>query len=202
MKKTFLLTLCIFLFTSLLSAALLFADIVPPNSEYVDKCVKIANLKQFPDAILLGYIDYVSDGYNIYVVENDKCLTKGYKFNRLHLYWTPREYVDSVGVENIKVEPVWIENENHDSGGYHEYQITDENVHLLLENVDVTGGYVTKGTKVSSEEEYYAIYSEDDELKLYLSEKVTIYKDGNKNVASYAPPVPTSNKSESEDKKK
>ena len=60
------------------------ADVLPPDSHQLERCVKIENLDKFPDIVLIGYYTGpMIDKYEAYQIKNDECLTKEYKFNKL-----------------------------------------------------------------------------------------------------------------------
>lgn len=41
---------------------------------------------------------------DVYIIEQNECLSSGYKFNDFTIYAAKRDYVDSVGVDNIDFE--------------------------------------------------------------------------------------------------
>ena len=55
MKKSFIYTLFSLAFVLLFSSTVS-ADIIPPNSHSLDRCVKIVNLNDFSDVVLISYI--------------------------------------------------------------------------------------------------------------------------------------------------
>ncbi|MEA3398976.1 MAG: hypothetical protein U9R00_00480, partial [Patescibacteria group bacterium] len=81
MKKIIVLSL----FSFFLLSGISFADVIPDNSHKVDKCVKITNLDQFIYNGLIGSVIF-GDSVKNYIIENNKCLTSGYKFATLKIY--------------------------------------------------------------------------------------------------------------------
>ena len=45
----------------------LYDDIIPENSHFVEKCVKITNLNDYPDVSLIGYIYGIMPSRNNFV---------------------------------------------------------------------------------------------------------------------------------------
>lgn len=77
----------------------LFCDIIPDNSHYVEKCVKITNLTDYPDISLIGYIYGVMPSDN-YIIDST-CLSKGYKFNSFDIYAVEKDYLTNKDVTEI-----------------------------------------------------------------------------------------------------
>jgi hypothetical protein len=127
------------------------ADLLPPNSHQFDLCVKVVNLNKFPKIVLIGdIIGFVSDGYEPYQIENNKCLEQGSKHNQLSVYW------------NIKERGISIDPNN-----------------LLLEKINVYGGYVDKDDPlVKKEIEYSLTKVPGGKFVLYESKKTFEYNDG------------------------
>ncbi len=83
MKKIISLSL-LFLFSLVLTAH---ADVIPENMHAIDRCAKFVNLDKYPNITLTASYSGPMVQGETYTVENNKCLTKGYKFNTLHIYW-------------------------------------------------------------------------------------------------------------------
>ncbi|MBN1646033.1 hypothetical protein JW868_03270, partial [Candidatus Woesearchaeota archaeon] len=81
---TILLVLVVLIATS----SLVCADVLIEDTKIVGRCVKISNIAEYPDISVIGYISgpMLPDD-KAYVVNPEKCLFKGYKFNQLSLYW-------------------------------------------------------------------------------------------------------------------
>ena len=90
MKKS-LYTVLFSLALSLVVAPQAFADALMPNTRIVDRCVKVVNLVDVPEVALIGRIKQIGGGADkIYEIQNDTCISKGYKFNSLSLYWNDK----------------------------------------------------------------------------------------------------------------
>jgi len=148
----------LFLFTSAARA-----DIIPPNSKPLNRCVKFVNLDKFPDVILIGrYTGPMVTEPVIYQVENNKCLEKGYKFNTLDLYW------------NTKAKGAMVNPDN-----------------LLLKNVETYGGYVPLKSSLSREDIEYSIAGfSGGKLIIYQSGKISEYGSGSpEQIETFANPL-------------
>ena len=80
-------------------------DVIDPNTHVVDRCVIVTNLSDFPDIVLVGA--YISPGKTVqgrYVVKNDSCMTKGYRFNSFYLFWVVKSYFNSVGIDALPLD--------------------------------------------------------------------------------------------------
>jgi hypothetical protein len=88
------------------------ADIPPPEGFHVPSlCAKITNLNEFPDVVLIAYVRrnvIVSP----YVVKNNECLTKGYKFNILDVSWVTKEKFNLIDLSNLKLNDLNLLSEN------------------------------------------------------------------------------------------
>lgn len=84
------------------------ADIPPPNSHYLDYCAKITNLDQFPDIVILGKITGIQN--DVTVITNNTCISKGYKFNSISVYWNTKDKGTIVDSSNLLIENmnVWV----------------------------------------------------------------------------------------------
>lgn len=162
MKKLIIYTLFslvfVFLFSSTVSA-----DVIPPNSHPLNRCVKVANLNEFSDVVLIGYYTGpMVDKYESYQVKNNECLTKGYKFNSLSIYWNTKNKSNSVEPDN-----------------------------LLLENVEPYGGYVDQNNPLVKEDIEYSIAGfSSGKLVLYKSKQTSEYNNGTpKKVETFSNPL-------------
>lgn len=99
-KPSHVLFLILCIFMSITNIA--HADMMPPDSHEVGKCVKIVNIDDFPDYYFIGYITGPEAGGNqFYIIKQEECLTKGYKFNELQILSVDKKYIDSIGIDNF-----------------------------------------------------------------------------------------------------
>ena len=163
MKKLIIFSLftlvLIFLIPSISSA-----DVPPENSHPLDRCVKIVNLNEFPNIILIGYSTGPTiDTYEAYQIENNKCLDKGYKFNKFSIYWATKEKFNSIDLKNLTLNNAK----------------TPTDITLLLENIETDGGYVEKSNPLIKEDiEYSLAGNPNEKLTLNKSKQISEYNDG------------------------
>jgi len=164
---------------------LLFASIsssanVLPNDFYIKRCVKIVNINEFPNIVVIGYYPVNRTGSFVkkYVVNQDSCLTKGNKFNRFYLLWTTKSYFDSTGIFDPQYEKVI-----QDFGG--EKTTPDSPIHLLSNEIELNG----KDTlKLVSEELSYKLYMSSADISLYLSRKISHFIDNTEKTMTFPQP--------------
>ena len=129
MKQSFIKVL--FVLTSLfLAYSVAWADVMPPNSHLLNRCAKIVNLSSFPEIVLIGNITgpTVENNNETFLIEEDQCLDKGYKFNTLSIYWNTKANPTTLVPKNLLIEsmPTWggyIDNKNPLIGEVFEYSI-------------------------------------------------------------------------------
>jgi len=152
MKKITILSLILLGFG--FSFLLVKADIITPGYRYVGRCVKIINLDQFPEISLIGRITGpgVSNDTsgNIIEIKNNECISKGYKFNSINIYWNDKD----------------------------KSSIIDENK-LLIENFDVDTKYIKeKDPLIKEEVEYSLIQASFGKYRLEKTKEISYYNNG------------------------
>ncbi|MDD5189880.1 MAG: hypothetical protein PHE50_02425, partial [Dehalococcoidales bacterium] len=71
------------------------ADVILPNTHAVERSIVFVNLGEYPTIVLFGNVTSpVGNHVETFQVENNKPLYKGYKFNKLLIYWNTIEKVD------------------------------------------------------------------------------------------------------------
>lgn len=150
MRKSFICILFSFAFVFLFPSATS-ADIIPPNSRLLNRCFKVVNLNDFPDIVLISYVTGpMVRGSGISQIKNNECLSKGYKFNLLKIYW------------NTKDKPDLIDQNN-----------------LLLDNAEVYGGYIDQNNPLVKEDIEYSIAGfSGGKLVFYKSKQISEYNNG------------------------
>jgi hypothetical protein len=156
MKKIF-----IYIFSSL-SLALLFsstasADVLLPDYHYIIRCVRVMNLNEYPDVVLIGHMTGPSfDKYEkSYQINNNECLEAD-RFSSLSIYWTTKEKFNSIDLKNLN----------------------PADVTLLLDNVDTKNQQVDASNPLRKEDIEYSIAG-------FSSEKLIFYK--SKQTSEYLP---------------
>jgi len=154
--KILIILLIISVFTS--SAC---ADVLFPGTRGMDRCVKIVNLDDFPEIVLVGHIiGPVIQCEHPYIVSSDECLTKFYKANELTIYAIDKAYLESKGLENIDLE-------------------SDQNLCSYKVEINPDWDVVNIANPLIREEIEYSIAGfSEDRLIIYKSRKVSEYKAG------------------------
>ena len=147
------------------------ADVILPNTHPVQCCAKISNANTFPDIVVIGFIRTVSGGSDRYVVNQDSCLTKGYKFNGFYLLWTAKSYFDSVGLANLPLD-VFINGLSKKKTA-----VQDSRIHLLSNSIELYIPPVPDTNKLISEELRYLLYGNGSNIVVHLSEKRCYFSD-------------------------
>ena len=152
------------------------ADIINPGQKVVARCASVCNADSFPNVVLVGAI--VWGGTTRYIIKQDSCLTKGYKFSRFYVIWTTKAYFDSVGLDGLPLESV--------IGTAKSTSLpVAAPVYLLSSTVEPYGGTVPVTNPLASEELHYSLANTGGALSIYLSKKVSIATDGARTVEYY-----------------
>lgn len=137
------------------------ADVLFPGTRGMERCVKIVNLDDFPEIVLVGHITGpVIQCENPYVISSDECLTKFYKANDLTIYAIDKDYLEAKGLENIDLE-------------------TDPNLCYYEVEINPEWDVVNVANPLKREEIEYSIAGfSEDRLILYKSRQVSEYLAG------------------------
>ena len=127
-----------------------YCDVIEINTHYVDKCVKITNIDDYPEVSLLGFIPPSAAPYDTYVINSIDCLTKGYKYNNFNIYAVKKEYLIGKDIKKIDLP--------------RDPNASPNNIHIEL-----YGGYINDSISISSIEQYYKIVG-------YTTTSVVLYK--------------------------
>jgi len=157
----FLKNLSLFVIITLLQTAItptVLADIIPPESHKLERCVTITGLSEFSDMSVIGfYQGPTTDGEGYYVEENS-CLTQGYKFNDFAIYIVPKWRMDEKDITKESIE--------------------ESRAGLLLSGIRPDGGYIENSNPLTKEEITYLLTEEDNTYKLEKQTKISTYNDG------------------------
>ena len=149
------------------------ADVLLPDHHPVERCITIQNLDEFPDISLIGqYTGPMTAEPVRYIIQADSCLYKGYKFNRLSIYWVLNDYLEAVGLENMPLSQPATAKKKEDvlqQCGF----ITDE--------LDPYGGQVPDDNPLIKEELFFRISSNAGSFRLLLAERISSFRDGTEN---------------------
>lgn len=96
---------CVLLFQCML-CSLTLADVMPPKSHLLERCVQITNSQAFDDIAILAVVG-VYGNPTIYEVVQGKCLNKTYKFFRTDLYWIKKNALAKLGgIQGVQFKTV------------------------------------------------------------------------------------------------
>ncbi|MFH1189034.1 MAG: hypothetical protein V1652_04305 [bacterium] len=159
MKKRFIIYI-VYLFIGVCIASCVHADIVPPDSHQLERCVTITNIDDFDNFYIIGHITGpTTNGYENYIFKQNTCLELGYKFNAVKIFAVEKSYADLVGIEVLDV--------------------SDMHLYGADDIVNPYGGLVDNGDPLVKERIEYAISDiSDDTVTLYESKHVSEYNDG------------------------
>lgn len=156
MKKRITFLLVVFLFLGRIS----YGDIIIDNAHYVEKCVKITNLADYPEVALLGFVPPSAMSYDTYLISSSQCLTKGYKFNDFNVFAVSKAYLEGKDIKKIDLP-------------------RDPNAIRSNIHIEVFGGYVHDSIPISGVEQYYKIIGFSDmSVILHKWKEVTKYNNG------------------------
>ena len=178
MKKLTLFTIWLVLALLLSFSPPVSADIIFPNTHYVQWNVKFVNLDHFPEIILLGQTAGPF-GKNDFQIKNNERLDKGYHVNILTVYWNTKDKLMTIN----RIDPDKSLGVIDPYGGFDYGYVPDSNP-LVKETIEYSlAGFV------------------DGKLVIYKSRQTSEYNDGTpvKDVifddpapnASHQPPAPT-----------
>ena len=125
------------------------ADILPQNSHYVERCVKIANLDQYPSIVVITQdLRMSGDGQTLSPAAAGACLpAPSYKFDGYKIYWAERSYADSISLQDLKLK----------NASYEASSIDDANIHFITSSISTAGGYIDNSNPATSEEVSYIL---------------------------------------------
>ena len=107
------------------------ADVIPGGFHSVSRCVRVVNLNEFPDVVLIGYYTGPMVKYEAYRIKNNQCLDKGYKLNKFSVYWTTKEKFASLDLKNLRLTDITFLEDLQPYGGN-----VDKNNPLIKEDIE------------------------------------------------------------------
>jgi len=135
-------------------------DVIVINVHYVDKCVKITNIDDFPDVSLLGYPHPGAMNYDTYLISSNQCLTKGYDYNDFYIYAVNKEYLIGKDIKKLDL-------------------FKDPNAMLSNNHIIPFGGYIQDSIPILAVEEYYKIVGfSKTQVILYKWQEITKFNNG------------------------
>lgn len=154
-KQLILLTILLFALSRIS-----FGDIIIENTHFVQKCVKITNLADYPDVSLLGFdIPGYWESFS-YEISSEECLTKDYKFGDFKIFAVRKAYLK--GKDIRKIDPTGDPN------------AVPSNLQL-----EPYKGYVWDSIPISAIDQFYMILGfSKNEVILHKWKEVTRFNNG------------------------
>lgn len=140
----------VFLFGLILSPFFASADVIMPGTHYLDLCAKVINLDSFSHIVLIGKTSGpMASSNGVFLVKNNTCISKGYKFNSLDLYWNTKENPEVIDADK-----------------------------RLVKDMDVYGGYVDDKNPIKKQTIEYSLVSSGSGFKLVKISDTSEYNNG------------------------
>jgi hypothetical protein len=157
------------------------ADVIVPNYHMAWICDKVINVNDFPDIDVIGYIGPPTASANTrYVVNQDSCLQRGYRFSSYYFFWAAKHYVDSVGLDSLPISAVI-------SASRTSAPATSD-LHLLSNSINTFGILVPDSIKLTSEELFYKLFAGNSNLYVYLWKTISHFSDSTVKTDTFAQP--------------
>jgi hypothetical protein len=166
--------------------AVVAADIILPNYHTAWYCARIINVADFPDITVIGYIGPPTASANTrYIVNQDSCLLKGYKYSSYYFIWAPKHYVDSVGLDSLPLS-TFVKGLAKKNGRASVQETSD--LHLLSKAINTYGILVPDSIKLISEEFFYKLFPGNSNMYVYLWKTISHFSDSTSKVDTFAQP--------------
>lgn len=115
-----------------------YGDVINIGEHYVQKCVMITNIDDYPEVSLLGFVPTGVINYDTYVISSSQCLTKGYKYNDFNVFAVSKEYLAGKDIKKLDLP-------------------RDNNAIPSNIRIEPFGGYLNDSIPISATEQYYKI---------------------------------------------
>jgi len=126
-----------------------FGDVIVIGVHYVEICLKITNIEDYPEVCLLGF-SQGSIKYDTYIISSSKCLSTGYKGNFFYIYAVNKTYLEGKDLQKLNLlKDINAVNSNMQINGF--------------------GSYVDDSSHISAIDQYYKIAG-------FSSNSVILYK--------------------------
>ena len=147
MKMNFFVVLVLLLLGTFVSA-----DVIIPNTHFVDKCVKIINVESFSDYVIVEVITGPGSGGNsppeVNQLDSNICMRKGYKYNRYAVYAIEKSYFDSTSTFDLNLDSSKVFKSNiaiEPYGGYVPDSDSTVKIDLTYKIIDIKDGNLNLG---------------------------------------------------------
>jgi hypothetical protein len=163
-------------------SAALRADIISPDTNLVQNCIKIVNTADFPDFTVIAVVNAYGGSKIVktYVVKPDQCLEKGYKFNGLLIVAVQQEDSKEQGLDNLPLAPLindWVKNKKLPDAA--------SPFQLLSAALKPEAISVSRSDPLRSVVSEYKLALQDGSLKLALARKTETFRDGKSRITNY-----------------
>lgn len=163
----------------LFMTGLISGDIIPWPGP-IKRCVKIVNVNEFPDIVIIACVFNRSGNNELkYVVTKDSCL-KGNKCDRFYLLWTDTANFDSTGLADASYE-------NFIEGLDKKSMNKNSPIHLLCDTIGLEAERVFKQGSFY-ENLSYKLYRCASGFSLYLSNRVSNLLGDTETTENFLPP--------------
>jgi hypothetical protein len=138
-----------------------YGDVIISNTHFVDKCIKITNLSDYPEISLIGIIYSLQGNIeDAYLVNSDICLHRGYRMCKFEIFAAKNDYL----ADRNLIETDWTSNEN---------------AFKTSINLEPYKGYVSDINPLEGIEDYYKIAGfTDTSVVLYKWKEIMQYNNG------------------------
>jgi len=169
-----------------LLSAFVSADLLPPDHSIFNySCIKIVNIREFPEIVVLGYTISQEGKTEIkHIVNQDACLSiKKYPF-KYYLLWVAKSFLDTA-----KTPDTWIEKFVEDL--VDNKSVQNSPIHLLSDAIKPFGRteWETYKKTIISAELFFKLYMKGPTVSLYLSKKITRFSDGTEATDTFPQPM-------------
>lgn len=143
----------------LLAFKVSFCDMIPPNSHYMEKCVKITNLDEYANITLLAYTSGPMK-IDTYKITSTNCLSGAYKFTSLTIYAVKNSYLKNKSITSLDLP-------------------NDKNALKTNIKIQQNSGYISDSDPTISLNQYYKIAGfTDTSVVIYLWKEEIEYNNG------------------------
>lgn len=161
-------------------------DVILTGYHQVQRCAIVSNISQFPDIVLFAAYKQTmsSQTPERYVIEENKCLEKGYKFCPFYVFWAEKGYFESVGLNNLPIEDYLAVKKTNENNIQPVRAIPFS---IISTSIEPLGSQVPDSDLTISENLEYKLIptATGKTYTLYLASKTTHYNNGKDTVIEY-----------------
>ncbi len=152
----------LFVFISFLFSNACMGDVININYHYLDKCVKITNMDEYPEISLVGAVIPPNDPFNteFYILTSSECLPRNFRNCDFNIYALSKDYLKGKDLQEIDFS---------------------KNPNALASNIIIipVGDYINDSIPISSIQQYYKIAGfSNSSVILYKWREVITFNNG------------------------